>query len=389
MKRFFSIAMSLVSAAVLWGQEPYSINGRLTGIDNDTVVIELRDTRSNNTIATGSIVGGRFSLTGSAGSVAQPVMLLIYDKGIPYANELWVQGGSQTDITGNAFDTQVWSVQNKVPQQIEQNRYTEATRAELMQLQNLVASMYKAYEAMEDKNAVTADKDEAKRRFDIAREGMIMVTDSMFVKEMPIMKQSANDDVLLNKLAVYATLYRNLGNYKNINRLREFYASLPDSLKNTDLGGKISSALLPFAPALIGKPAIDQPMAGIDGRTHTLAQYKGKYLLIDFWASWCQPCVLALSEVREVSEKYKDIITVAGINLDARDIDWRQASNRHNITWVNLHDGDGFKMGLHKQYKGQGIPYYVLISPEGIVLDVWSGYRQGDLQKHIGAYVED
>lgn len=389
MKRFFSIAMSLVSAAVLWGQEPYSINGRLTGIDNDTVVIELRDTRSNNTIATGSIVGGRFSLTGSAGSVAQPVMLLIYDKGIPYANELWVQGGSQTDITGNAFDTQVWSVQNKVPQQIEQNRYTEATRAELMQLQNLVASMYKAYEAMEDKNAVTADKDDAKRRFDIAREGMIMVTDSMFVKEMPIMKQSANDDVLLNKLAVYATLYRNLGNYKNINRLREFYASLPDSLKNTDLGGKISSALLPFAPALIGKPAIDQPMAGIDGRTHTLAQYKGKYLLIDFWASWCQPCVLALSEVREVSEKYKDVLTVAGINLDARDIDWRQASNLHNITWVNLHDGDGFKMGLHKQYKGQGIPYYVLISPEGIVLDVWSGYRQGDLQKHIGAYVED
>ena len=186
----------------------------------------------------------------------------------------------------------------------------------------------------------------------------------------------------------YSIFFIQTAQYKELVQFRQFFNTLPKNIINSRLAAEIKKGLNPVATDLIGEPAFDKTLPDMDGNKHTIAEFRGKFLLLDFWASWCGPCMKAVPEVKKAHEIYKDKLTIAGINLDERDADWLQASQRHGITWQNLHHAGGFGKSLHKQYQGSSIPYYVLISPEGTILDIWAGYLPGDLLKRLEAYIK-
>ncbi|MCR5695899.1 MAG: AhpC/TSA family protein [Marinilabiliaceae bacterium] len=126
---------------------------------------------------------------------------------------------------------------------------------------------------------------------------------------------------------------------------------------------------------IVGKPFTDLPMLTPNADSTKISDYcgKGKYVLIDVWASWCLPCRSGMPTVAKTLEKYKDKeFDVLSISID-RDLDaWRKAMTDLNMTWNCACDTTGYLLdsNLGKAYGMIGVPTYVLVDPEGKVVAI-------------------
>ena len=103
-----------------------------------------------------------------------------------------------------------------------------------------------------------------------------------------------------------------------------------------------------------------------------LSDLKGKYVLVDFWASWCGPCRRENPNVVKLYKEYrKKNFTVYSVSLDEDDTKWKQAIKMDNLIWPNhVSDLKGWKSPVVPMFNIQGIPYTVLVNPEGKIIGV-------------------
>ncbi len=150
----------------------------------------------------------------------------------------------------------------------------------------------------------------------------------------------------------------------------DFKFALPEDsvLKDSQFGGRKVSKL-------IGKPAPDFVLKDIDGNEAKLADFKGKVVLIDFWATWCGPCKRAMPHIQRIYEKYKDKdVVVLGINTrESPEGKVEPFLKEHKITYRTLVDNDG---KVVKQYGVQEIPALFLIDKEGLIQREHTGFRE-------------
>lgn len=105
------------------------------------------------------------------------------------------------------------------------------------------------------------------------------------------------------------------------------------------------------------------------GEPVSLSDFKGKYLLIDFWASWCGPCRRANPEVVKVYNKYKNKnFTILGISMDDNKDAWLKAIDDDKLTWEQVSTLEGWKNPVGKLYAVNSIPHAVLIDAEGKIV---------------------
>ena len=124
-----------------------------------------------------------------------------------------------------------------------------------------------------------------------------------------------------------------------------------------------------------GRKAPDFVLKDIDGNEAKLADFKGKVVLIDFWASWCGPCKRAMPHIQRIYEKYKDKdVVVLGINTrESQEGKVEPFLKEHKITYRILVDNDG---KVAKQYSVRGIPALFLIDKEGLIQFKHTGFRE-------------
>ena len=109
-----------------------------------------------------------------------------------------------------------------------------------------------------------------------------------------------------------------------------------------------------------------------DGTVHRLSEYagKGKYVLIDFWASWCAPCIAAIPQMDEVRQKFEPKgLVMLGISIDENDDAWKEACERLGYSWLKFrnyqHDGD---LSVVTAFGVHAVPLSVLIAPDGTIV---------------------
>ena len=109
-----------------------------------------------------------------------------------------------------------------------------------------------------------------------------------------------------------------------------------------------------------------------DNKTLNLSSLKGKYVLVDFWASWCGPCRRENPNVVKLYKKYrKKNFTVYSVSLDEDGTKWKQAIKMDNLIWPNhVSDLKGWQSSVVPLFNIQGIPYTVLVNPEGKIIGV-------------------
>lgn len=120
---------------------------------------------------------------------------------------------------------------------------------------------------------------------------------------------------------------------------------------------------------LVGKSAPEIALPDTEGRLVKLSSYQGKYVLVDFWASWCAPCRRENPNVVEAFNKYKNKnFTILGVSLDLKKEAWKKAIVDDNLNWTHISDLKQWGSEVVPLYGIQGIPFNVLVNPEGKII---------------------
>jgi thiol-disulfide isomerase/thioredoxin len=123
--------------------------------------------------------------------------------------------------------------------------------------------------------------------------------------------------------------------------------------------------------ALVSQQAPDFVLSDIEGKKHSLSEFKGKIIYMKFWASWCGECIKQVVAQRKLEEELSNNPNIVFINVsvDEDEAAWRKSVVRNKLNALELISVDGLDSEIDLNYSLQEIPRYVLINKSGIILD--------------------
>lgn len=168
----------------------------------------------------------------------------------------------------------------------------------------------------------------------------------------------------------------NMGSVFTIEETEKLFYSLKPGLQKNLMGEEIVRRInLAKNPAnnLVGKSIQDAVLTDTSGNKCFLSSYKGKIVLLDFWASWCTPCRKANKEIKELYQKYGNSkFEIVSVSIDTDKRKWKQAIREDQIPWPQyIDDIDPEKPGWYgkafEQFRGTGVPLSFIIDERGVI----------------------
>ena len=362
----------------------YYIQGELTGVP-DSTVIGLYELQGNiiSCLAKDTLTDGKFSFRDTL-STTRKMLLISNNKGFPGTwLEVWTAPGEYIEVKGQDKLLKTWEVISDIPEQAEENRFTACAMTQQKELMQHMAAEYDLQRSMfTDHEGDREFEKEAWAKIDSIRKITAPLQKEIWKKELDYMKEAPISAVWMGKLQFYASLigYETLMPYKE--EVESLYARLSEADKQTDIGQEITAYIHPPKALGIGDMMEDGDLYDTKDSLRHLSEFKGKYILLDFWSSGCGPCVESIPEMEKIIETYKDKLTVVSISEDpkARWKEYVRSKGLGGNQWNELRKG---RTGLAASYQVRGIPHYVLIAPDGKIQDVWGGYGSGSLLKQV------
>ena len=170
---------------------------------------------------------------------------------------------------------------------------------------------------------------------------------------------------------VAAQIFINYGQNYKLKDLQQITSLLVQKLKNRELLKKVEEKSLQFQKSAVGSPFIDFDFNDHLGNPVKLSDHvgKGKYVLLEFWASWCGPCRADLPHLKKVYDLYHPSgFEVISISMDDSKEKWLKAIEEEQMKWLQVSDLKAFKGDLSKLYNFSGIPTCILIGPDGKIV---------------------
>lgn len=350
----------------------YQISGTISNIP-DNLKIDLYQMFDDygETIKSDTILDGQFGFSGTLEKRPSKMLLVVHDSNTYYGNfYFWVDYDNIT-ITGNGMSPASWRINSKVE---EQKNW------------DLLHSKSKYIQIISDSLRLTMMKNPENRNL---RQEIYRKIDSLnSIKnklDFTILEKNYNSLSAVEMLYTIAKFDTTIPKES----IRKVYGNMNDTFKHTNYGEGIAATLEKRKAPQKGDMMADFTAHDTAGIEHRISDYRGKYILLDFWSNGCGPCIMAIPETRAVASKNKDVLTAIGISLITNEKAWKDATRRDTITWTNLSDGKGTFAGASSLYGIEGFPTYVLINPDGIIVDRWLGYWKGVFQEKLSKHIKE
>ncbi len=363
-KMFLGMAAAMVALSATAGN--YKVSGSIKGIADGTTMVLVPVTHDDEKpIAEATVQNGKFSFSGT---VSDPICVSLRIKDTYGGVQLMldnedahVEATAQKD---NRSDIVYYSYTDKKvtgsPLTDKLYKFT-AVRDSLNGVRNAFGERYR--ELNKKLGEAYKAKDQAKiKELKESEEYKAMAKeDNEFFYAV---SNAYNSRIKANKDTYWGPLLMiNFTSYLSPD-MRSVYESFSDAAKNSYYGKKAKDELYPAGG--VGQKVPEFTVTDEAGKTHTLASLlKGKkYMVLDFWASWCGPCRREIPNVKKQYELYKDKgLQVVSISIDKKAADWKKAVKEENLQWPNFLSPD-----VATQYKVRAVPTMYLLDSEGRVV---------------------
>ncbi len=384
--RYYTLAVIgiLLFAASVSAQKKIIITGQLKGVEEGTKFFLMKQEGNVGTgVSKDSVVNGRFRIEYTPENQGVEQYSLMADgKGFPSMSlKLWAKAGATITIEGNDKLIYTWKVNSNIPEQKEWAYFINANKKDWTEYQQFSAKRNALINQYRDSKLSKEERKAIKKEIDLV-DSLSKIPDYTIQKNnLALLQKGKMTPTRLEILNAVASAIKWNGADEFKPAVQKIYTSLGADLKNSAEGQKIALVLNPPKVIKVGQPMYDTLLKDMEGKSYHLADFKGKYILLDFWSFGCGPCHASVPEMKEIHEKLKDRLAIVGLNSDTKKI-WEKATEAFKMTWYNLSDGNEDR-GIYAQYGVDGIPNYVLIDPDGMVKASWTGYGEGSLKEKI------
>jgi peroxiredoxin len=368
------LLLFLLAPLASFAQQDFTINGKIKIQNTPAKVMLYYTVNGKTTIDSTEMKDGVFTFKGQ---IAEPVAgFLKFKKEGPKPKPGM---RSKTDMLSFAVEPGIISVVS--PNDSLQSAVVSGTEvadgmAKHLAAQKAILAKVKVF--MEPYNAATQEqkKDEVfVRPFQKGMEGFQAELDNVpmdFIRSNP---NSFASLILFKQLVFKAA---------DPTASERLFNGLSARLKESEMGKPLQQQIKAAKVFAIGQQAPEFTQNDVDGKPVRLSDFKGKYVLLDFWASWCGPCRTENPWVKHMYERYKDKnFTVLGVSLDnpGQKAAWLKAIADDGLTWTNVSDLKGGQNEVAQQYLVQAIPASFLIGPDGKIIA--KNLRGNDLTKKL------
>lgn len=341
------------------GTVSYTVSGFIENMS--TGVVYLANFEENQKIIDSAIVKeGKFSFRGT---VQEPLLHIIKEKGKSYGatfildNEIIMLQGKKDSM----YLAEVIGAR-------QDSLYKSFYKNEFSKIQKVAFPVYQLSDSLHKIDALDARIEKGK----LSESHQAMMDEKW--KRLDTMSIKLTSEYVANNIGAIGAamvIFERFITYPNPEVAKKLYEILTQEVKQSYYGKKVKSSLDTFERVSIGVNAPEFSQETPDGKLISLSDFKGKYVFIDFWASWCGPCRKENPNVVIAYNKYKNSnFEVLGVSLDDKKDKWLQAIEKDGLTWPHISDLKGFKNEAAKLYGVQAIPQNFLVSPNGKIIAV-------------------
>lgn len=362
---FLTVSTCCVPAQTL----NYKVEGGISGIaDGTTLVLQPVSFTPLDPLETTTVSGGRFSFSGT---VAEPTAVYLMVKGAYGSVPLVLGDGVGITICGNATSetTERSTLYDFSAVKTTGSAWTDkyqsilSVRDYLNILYDSNHEVFKDYEEAYGKARMANDTAAMKSLNDSPLGKACNLANKRFFETCEKAYHKASTD---NKDTFFGPLSMiSLFSYLTADQ-KSWYDEFSDEAKNSQYGKMVKESVCPDSKVGTAAPALN--VVNDKGKKLTFKDLSKdkKYVLIDFWASWCKPCRAEIPNVKAMYAKYKKKgFEVVSISIDKKETDWRKALKEEQLAWPNFRDADE---SLATAWKVQFVPTMYLLDADGKIV---------------------
>lgn len=340
-------------------QTKFTITGKIGNLNAPAKIhLDYTDNGPGHTDSV-MLVNGTFSFSGHADDISTARITLdhtgegkqasIFKGGdniyIYFANENMTITSSDSLINAKVTGSKVYD---------EQQAYNKAIGGSIMEIDRIANGRFNSGTPEQRKDTAFVKAIDVWFRKKIADRTVAQI---QFAKDNP------------HSFFAVVALMESAGSKMNVAQVEPIFNAIDEQWRTTSLGKDMAKRIQAAHTIVVGDKAPVFTLNDTNGKPVSLADLKGKIVLIDFWASWCEPCRAEGPNLKEQYKLYKDKgFEILSVSIDTDKKNWLKAIKDDGLTWLQVSDLKGYRSEIVKSYGIGGVPSFFLIGRDGKII---------------------